>query len=171
MYICILLAYKQWRIVLSLSQELGFPNALRNRDHEALLNILHTAELLKKESQKLFKPLGITGAQFNVLILLLAQTPNGAMNQSELGRMLTVNRSNITGLTDRLEKQGLVRREPDAVDRRVNNVRLTGRGTAIARKAQSLYIERIHEIMGGLEQDDWESLSAMLTVVRQGLDQ
>lgn len=155
---------------MSLSYELGFPNELRHRDHEALLNILHTAELLKKESQQLFKPLGITGAQFNVLILLLAQTRDGAMNQSELGRMLTVNRSNITGLTDRLEKQGLVRREPDPDDRRVNNVRLTGKGAEIARKAQELYLGRIHEIMGGLNENEWDDLSMMLTIVRKRLN-
>ena len=113
---------------MSLSEELGFPRALANEDHEALLNILVTGEFLKKESSRLFEPLGITGAQFNVLILLLAQTEDGTMSQSDLGRLLTVNRSNVTGLVDRLEKLGLVARVSDNGDRRVNRVALTEEG-------------------------------------------
>jgi DNA-binding MarR family transcriptional regulator len=151
---------------MSLSEELGFPRALTNEDHEALLNILVTGEFLKKESTRLFEPLGVTGAQFNILILLLAQTEDGTMSQSDLGRLLTVNRSNVTGLVDRLEKLGLVARVSDNGDRRVNRVALTDNGRNVAHKGQDLYLGRIHTIMKALTREEWRVLSAMLTKIR-----
>jgi len=151
---------------MGLSEELGFPRRLVNEDHEALLGVLVTAEILKKESNRLFAPLGITGAQFNVLILLYAQTEDGTMSQSDLGRLLTVHRSNVTGLVDRLESQGLVRRLDDERDRRVYRIALTEEGRDKARRAEHIYLERIHSLMGGLEPEEWRALSDALGRIR-----
>jgi MarR family 2-MHQ and catechol resistance regulon transcriptional repressor len=151
---------------MSLSEELGFRRRLVNEDHEALLGILVTAEMLKKESNRLFAPLGITGAQFNVLILLFAQTEDGTMSQSDLGRLLTVHRSNVTGLVDRLEAQGLVRRLDDPRDRRVYRVALTEEGRETARRSEEIYLGRIHALMGGLTPQEWRSLSSALGEIR-----
>lgn len=151
---------------MALSEELGFPRRLVNEDHEALLGILVTAEMLKKESNRLFAPLGITGAQFNVLILLYAQTEDGTMTQSDLGRLLTVHRSNVTGLVDRLEAQGMVRRMDDERDRRVYRIALTEEGRETARRAEAFYLNKIHALMGGLEPRDWRALSAALEQIR-----
>ena len=151
---------------MGLSEELGFPRRLINEDHEALLGVLVTAEILKKESTRLFAPLGITGAQFNVLILLYAQTEDGTMSQSDLGRLLTVHRSNVTGLVDRLEAQGLVRRQDDPKDRRVYRVALTDTGRETARRAEELYLGRVHEIMNVLEPREWTTLSVALGKIR-----
>jgi DNA-binding MarR family transcriptional regulator len=149
-----------------LSEELGFPRRFANEDHEALLSVLVTGELLKKEASRLFAPLGITGAQFNVLILLHAQTEDGTMSQSDLGRLLTVHRSNVTGLVDRLEKLGLVQRLDDKSDRRVNRIALTEAGRETARKGEELYIGRIHAIMSVLEPQEWRALSSSLEKIR-----
>ncbi|MFJ4871531.1 MarR family winged helix-turn-helix transcriptional regulator [Streptomyces sp. NPDC088757] len=48
-----------------------------------------------------------------------------------LAETMTCDASNITGIIDRLEKRGLVRREPDASDRRVKNVVLTAEGERV----------------------------------------
>jgi len=154
---------------MGLSEELGFRRRLTNEDHEALLGILVTGELLKKESNRLFDPLGITGAQFNVLILLHAQTEDGTMSQTDLGRLLTVHRSNVTGLVDRLERLGLVRRLNDTVDRRVNRVALTEAGRETALKAEELYIGRIHAIMSVLKPREWRALSSSLGKIRDSM--
>ncbi|MFH1763942.1 MAG: MarR family transcriptional regulator [Gemmatimonadota bacterium] len=151
---------------MGLSEELGFPRRLTNEDHEALLSILVTGDLLKKESTRLFAPLGITAAQFNVLILLHAQTEDGTMSQSDLGRLLTVHRSNVTGLVDRLEKLGLVWRLNDDDDRRVNRVALSEPGRETVRKAEELYLGRIHTIMNVLSPKDWRALSSSLGKIR-----
>lgn len=154
---------------MGISEEIGLPKGLTNEDHEALLNILATAELIKKESGRLFEPLGITAAQFNVLILLLAQTDDGRMSQRDLSRMLMVSRANVTGLVDRLEAQGLVMRTTDNGDRRATTVTLTDAGFEVAREADNLYISRIHTVMKVLGREQWRALSTNLTRIRTQL--
>ena len=52
------------------------------------------------------------------------------LKMSELSQRLMVTGGNVTGITDGLEKEGLVVREVDAADRRVFRVTPHGRGPA-----------------------------------------
>jgi len=52
----------------------------------------------------------------------------GPKPMGELAKMLFCDSSNVTGITDRLEERGLVRREASAEDRRVKLLRLTDKG-------------------------------------------
>jgi len=47
---------------------------------------------------------------------------------SRLAETLSCDASNVTGLVDRLESRGLVRRQPSPEDRRVKALQLTPRG-------------------------------------------
>ena len=135
---------------MSLYEELGLNKPFVNRAHETLLNIVLTGSLLMKEARRVLKPYGLTEAHFNILMLLEHQCEDEQINQTELGRMLLVNRSNVTGLIDRMEQAGLVIRMPDAEDRRVHQVKLTEKGRDVLRKCQTIYYRRIEEVMSVL---------------------
>ncbi|MBD3266643.1 hypothetical protein GF373_08235, partial [bacterium] len=83
---------------MSLQNELGFVHPFENKAHETLLDVVYTGLVLQKEGYQILRPFGLTDSQFNVLMLLKYQTRDGAMNQTKLGDMLLVNRSNVTGL-------------------------------------------------------------------------
>ncbi|MFH1071346.1 MAG: MarR family transcriptional regulator [Candidatus Glassbacteria bacterium] len=152
---------------MSLQQELGFRNPLDHQGHEALLNIVLTGSLLNKEGMRLFRPFGITEAQFNVLMLLKFQSEGGRINQTSLGNMMLVNRSNITGLVDRMEKASLVRRTADSEDRRVNLVEMTAEGESVLEQAGQAYFKRIDEIMAGMTKAEYRLLAELLERIRQ----
>ena len=152
---------------MGLHDELGFKKPFKHRGHEALLNIIVTGDILKKEGQKVLSPFGITEAQFNVLMLLNYQSEGGRLNQTELGNMLLVNRSNVTGLIDRIEKTGLVRRVSDDYDRRVNLVEITPEGNRILDSAQEAYFSRIDEIMSDLSAGEWQNLCSLMETIRK----
>jgi len=61
---------------------------------------------------------------------LMAQLERAAhgLKMSELSQRMMVTGGNVTGITDGLEKEGLVVREIDPADRRVFRVRLTAEG-------------------------------------------
>ena len=61
------------------------------------------------------------------LLAQLERAPQG-LRMSELSQRLMVTGGNITGITDGLEKEGLVVRESDPSDRRAFKVRLTPEG-------------------------------------------
>lgn len=67
----------------------------------------------------------LTPPQFGVLVLLWGQDD---LSQAEIGNILEVDRTTLTGIINRLEKNGLVERKADPDDRRSKLVYLTQGG-------------------------------------------
>ena len=84
--------------------------------YPALLLLLRASEALWNASRVFFARWELSPSQFNVLNLLCDQ-PDG-LSQVELSRQLIMHRSNVTGLVDRLETRGLVKRTENDADRR-----------------------------------------------------
>ncbi len=154
---------------MALSDELGFLRPIDARAHEAVLSVFVTASLLGKEADRVLRGFGLTQAQFDVLMLLRYQTADGSADQTTLGRMLVVNRSNVTGLVDRMERDGLVTRAGDRKDRRVNRVRTTPAGARLLVKAEQAYAARTREIVAGLAPAELAALRRSLEAVRAAL--
>lgn len=76
-------------------------------------------------------------AQAGALMQLTSPLP-----MSELASRLACDSSNVTGLVDRLERRGLVARQPSPDDRRVKNVVLTADGEAV-RERMLLEVGRV----------------------------
>jgi DNA-binding MarR family transcriptional regulator len=154
---------------MGLQNEIGFNKPVKHKGHETLLNIYVTATLLIKETQRLLRPFGLTDAQFDVLMMLGTQSENGTLNQTELSSVLLVNRSNITGLIDRMEQAGWVRRLSDSDDRRVNLIGMTEKGKALLEEAKTVYIRRVDEITSILSLDEKNHLCEVLERIRNQL--
>src|SRR3712207_1846941 len=77
-----------------------------------------------------FEEHGVTGAQFGVMRCVVDAGPDGVM-LTDLSRRLMVTCGNITGVVDRLEQAGLLRRERDPSDRRVVRAQVTPQGLAL----------------------------------------
>lgn len=101
------------------------------------LQILLTAQGLEKAAQRVFRPHGLTPAQFNVLNLL-ADQPTG-LRASALADALIVDRSNITGLLKRMKKDGLLHQVENPEDRREHVVALSPRGRKLWQEAGREY--------------------------------
>lgn len=136
------------------------------RDYALVVAVLSTAEAFLRESQRLFRPLGLTGAQFNVLNLLAEAA--GGVSQRELGDRLLVDRSNVTGLLDRMEKAGWVRRKDHPEDRRIYLITLTPAGRALWMKANALYREVIAQMTAGLPAKQMEACIETLGTLERG---
>jgi DNA-binding MarR family transcriptional regulator len=154
---------------VSLQKELGFMHPFENPEHEALLDVVYTGLVLQKEGYQILRPYGLTDSQFNVLMLLKYQTKDGTINQTRLGDMLLVNRSNVTGLIDRLEKSGWVERVADPVDRRVKLLTLTPAGDEILQKAEKTYTAEVIQAMSSFSAQERAMLSSLLEKIRAGL--
>ena len=154
---------------MSLQNELGFIKPFKHQGHETVLNIVLTGSLLAKEGNRILRPFKLTEAQFNVLMLLKYQSVDGRINQTNLGNMMLVNRANITGLVDRMEEAGLVRRTADSEDRRVNYIEITDAGYQVLEKARKAYYSCLEEILAGLSCSDYSNLSKLLETVRENL--
>src|SRR5690606_7054510 len=110
---------------------------------ELVKEVLATADAFARESQRLFRPHGLTAVQFNVLNVLAGQSRG--LSQRELSDTLVVDRSNVTGLIDRLTKSGWVRRAADPADRRIHRIELTPGGRRLWENVEPRVMAEIGE--------------------------
>lgn len=128
------------------------------------LGILTAAQALEKAAQRLFKPLGITPAQFNVLNLLAAE-PDG-LKSSDLAKALIVDKSNVTGLIKRMAADGLVHQDIGASDARQRILTLTKKGRAKWVSAVGLYQAGLGAVEAGLSRNDIKSTASSLAHIQ-----
>jgi DNA-binding MarR family transcriptional regulator len=99
--------------------------------------IVETIIYLYTESRRLTKGMarevGLTGPQLTV-IKLLETFEN--LSLSSLSERIRAQNSTVTGIIDRMEREGLVRRERSTTDRRVVHIRLSDKGLRLAQKIQ-----------------------------------
>ena len=78
-----------------------------------------------------FQSIDITQTQIFTIMTLFEQSP---VRLSQLSKKLQISAPTVTGIVDRLEKSGFVKRIPDSKDRRAINVDLTAQGRLVAKK-------------------------------------
>jgi DNA-binding MarR family transcriptional regulator len=110
---------------------------------------------------------GITLARFD----LLAQLERSAdgLKMSELSKRLMVSGGNVTGLTDELEKDGLVARENDPGDRRACTVKLTPEGRALFARMAAEHEQWVIELLAGLNGTEKAQIYRLLAKLKAAL--
>jgi DNA-binding MarR family transcriptional regulator len=100
----------------------------------------------------------LTPQQTRLLCLLSA----GPTAMAELGPLLHLEKSSLTGLVDRVEQRGLVTRTLNATDRRALEIALTRRGADLALRAHHDVTERLEHLAGSLRAADRDRLRALI---------
>jgi DNA-binding MarR family transcriptional regulator len=123
-----------------------------------LVRISFLVNAVYAESAKEF---GLTPQQGQLLCVLMAQ-PYG---MGELGAVLGLAKSSLTGLVDRTERNGLVRREQDPRDTRAVRVELTPQGRELAEAFYAQTCRRVETLPVGLGADERDILASLLSRV------
>ncbi len=84
---------------------------------------------------------------------------------NDLARLLGLDKSSVTGLVDRAERRGLVRRNVNARDRRSYEVRLTPAGRSLGHRVAREFDRGARRLTRGLEPREREWLSRLITSV------
>lgn len=101
---------------------------------------------------------GVTPSQLGVLEVL---SHLGPMAHCAPAGKLLVSASNLTTVLDNLERDGLVRRDRDAADRRVSIASLTAAGEARLASFFPQHVERLVQAMSGLDAAELEELGRL----------
>ncbi|GAA0252104.1 MarR family transcriptional regulator [Saccharothrix mutabilis subsp. mutabilis] len=101
---------------------------------------------------------GITSQQGQLLCVLMAQ-PYG---MGELGAVLRLAKSSVTGLVDRTERNGLVRRDHDPQDTRAIQVSLTDEGRRLAEEFYAETCRRVDLLPASLDPAERDALADLL---------
>src|SRR3954453_167940 len=91
----------------------------------ALVQTMHVLQDLYAETSR---PLGLTPQQAHLLCVLIS----GPLGMTELSRILSIERSSLTSMVDRLERPNPVARVANPADRRACRIELTAAGKDLA---------------------------------------
>jgi len=135
---------------------------------KTIIEIKRTHEMLEEVFDSYFHEYGISDSKFNVLVILY-KNPEKSMMLSEIGERMLVTKANITGLIDRLERQGLVRRIRDDMDRRKIRAVMTEKGRNFTAEIIERYKEWTAKIMATLDDREKNQLIGIMTKLQNGL--
>lgn len=147
-----------------LQDELKKKRPFELAEQEAILNILRTSDQFQNRFGRLLREYDLTQSQYNVLRILRGEgKPMPCLEISD--RMIQVVPA-MTGLLDRLEKQGLVQRERCTEDRRVVYVELTDAAQELLERMDNPVLELHKQLIGHLTQAELKELSRLLEKAR-----
>ena len=137
------------------------PAAPRGSDAWPLLVRLFFAQ--RASLPPLAAQLRLSPAQCHVLHLI---EPDRSVPMGQIAETLACNASNVTGLVDRLESRGLLRRRPSAGDRRVKVLVLTPAGSTL----RALLIRRMTAPPAALERLSLRQQRALVRLLTRLLE-
>lgn len=136
-------------------------------DTMVVFNLLRTHNYISPALDADLRRNNLTSAQLNAL-LVLRQAGSAGLLMGELGQRLVVTKSNVTGLVDRLEHQGLVARAEHR-DRRATAVKLTPVGARLLNRVAPPHAAMLTQLAGCLDVAEKQALVTLLTKLRRGL--
>jgi len=122
---------------------------------------------LRDEHPEPWLTLNLTIAQLKSLLFIYSQ---GTTNFKMLAKALNVTPPRVTGIIDRLVDQGLVKREENPENRRMQFLSLTEKGVNLLNELKAQSTNRLLEIMNKLGTDELEALATGLTAVARVLE-
>jgi DNA-binding MarR family transcriptional regulator len=107
-------------------------------------------------------PYGVTPVQYALLKVLWEHDHQSG---AQLGERLQLDSATMTGLLDRLEHAGLIKRKAHATDRRVNKVALTARGRDLQAPLDREMDQMNQDFLGAFPPEERKLLRNLLTTL------
>jgi DNA-binding MarR family transcriptional regulator len=111
--------------------------------------------------QKAFSEAGVEVTPVQAMLLFYLQKKDGS-SLTEISSGLMLENPTVTGLIDRLEKSGYVKRADNPHDRRVYFIYLTEKGNKVADKALPIVKKLNEEIKEGYSKKEVENFKKVL---------
>lgn len=132
------------------------------------LRVLTLTNMIEQRVRtRLRKEYDVTLPRFDVMAALY-NLPDG-LSMGDISRWLMVSNGNVTGIAERLEREGLLHRQSRPEDRRSQLVRLTDTGRAAFEPMASNHEKWIASMLSGLSEEEVEQLYYLLGKAKQSV--
>jgi DNA-binding MarR family transcriptional regulator len=133
--------------------------------HRSAALLDHLARRVRVRAESSLAPLGLRPRHLVALTVLRDQDGS---TQQDLASTLQLDRTNVVGLLNDLERDGLIRRRRSTEDRRRHLVELTKTGRARLAKAELALAAVEDEVLSGLDPEQREQLYSLLQQATAG---
>ncbi|MCK4618888.1 MAG: MarR family transcriptional regulator [Desulfobacterales bacterium] len=140
---------------------------IEHRTKEIIFSIrklMQAGEFYTKELNKKYQ---VSAPQLNCLLSLYE---NGPLPPSHIAKHIMVKSSTVTGIVDRLEQKGLVKRFRNSPDRRIITIELTDSGKNLAKNAPPPIQQKIIDGLKKLSKNELDQIILSLTKLTDMLD-
>ncbi|MCF8474717.1 MAG: MarR family transcriptional regulator [Emcibacter sp.] len=132
------------------------------------IRLISNSNMIEKEIRNLFQSeFGVTLPRFDLMSALYRE--QGGLTMGELSKRMLVSNGNVTGIVERLQKEGLVKRWVLPTDRRIYSVGLTPKGRSEFKVMADRHKEWISDILGELDEEDVAQMTKMMGRMRDVL--
>jgi DNA-binding MarR family transcriptional regulator len=133
-------------------------SSLQTRHRSAAL-LDHLARLMRLRAESALKPFGLRPRH---LVALTVLRDHGNPTQQALAAALQTDRTNLIGLLNELETDGLILRRRSTEDRRRHFVELTAEGTRRLTEAEAALADAEDDVLSALDAEQRETLYQLL---------
>ena len=133
----------------------------------AWIHLLRAYLKIDRLLEQRLRPFGLTHPQF---VLLNQLSRSHGPTQGECSQALYIDKANLSGIVDRLERTNLVERMPDPVDRRYNRIYLTPRGRDVLAAARADVEALLRQVFRPLPVEEQERLQQLLGRLHRALE-
>jgi DNA-binding MarR family transcriptional regulator len=149
----------------AVQQEIRQRRPFESVAHEAIVALLRTTDVVRRQIAAFVEPHGITVQQFNVLRILRGAGADGLPTLEVADRMIEQT-PGVTRLLDRMEAKELVRRQRCPRDRRQHLCWITPRGLAVLHKIDAVSQRAAEDVLKGLRTKDRATFVRLLDAIR-----
>lgn len=142
---------------------------MNTSDRDILMDLRRIIRAVNLEGKRVEKQFGVSIPQY-LCLRHLDSSPNFTASLRELRDVLQLNPSTITGIVQRLERNGYAARLPRNEDRRKSVIILTEKGAAIVRENPEILHKKLLERLTKMPDSDYERLSEAFKEIIQFLD-
>jgi DNA-binding MarR family transcriptional regulator len=125
--------------------------AISKRDFEVLAAFRYKLRQFLAFSEKASGALGLTQQQYQALLAMRAHPGPEPLTITDLAAQMLIKHHSAVGMVNRLEQQGVVRRESSSADRRKVAIRFTDQGTRLFARLAAAHIAELRRIGPELE--------------------
>ena len=140
---------------------------IEHRTKEIIFSIRKLMQAGEFYTKELTKKYQVSAPQLNCLISLYE---NGPLPPSQIAKYIMVKSSTVTGIVDRLEQKGFVKRYRNSPDRRIITIELTDSGKNLAKNAPPPIQQKIIDGLKKLSEDELDQIIFSLTQLTDMLD-
>ena len=125
---------------------------------------------LRRRSRAIQEPIGISGAQGNILNYILVESQNRSVYQKDIEEEFGLRPSTATEALKSLEKNELIRREPDPEDGRYKKIVFTEKAEQIEAVLKSEIEESEMILLQGVTKEEQQEFLRIAEKMLQNLD-
>lgn len=131
-----------------------------------VMGVLSTARCIDSACADLLEKYDLSEGRFAAL---LAISDEPGIRPRVLADRLEVTSATVTGLLDRLERDGLIVRSPCSTDRRTYRLNVAASGEQVLSRLVPLYSRWLHQIGAGVTESQRESATLAFTTMQQNV--